>query len=165
MHSVQRLRTWIGREEGSSLVEYSLACSVFFAMLIGVFQMSLAFYTLDYVSDAAREGSRYAMVRGSNSCANTPNLTNCNVTSNQVQSHVRGIAYPGIVPANLTVSTTWQTASTTQPTTWSACSSGTCNAPGNLVTVVATYALPLSVPFVPSLSFNLTSKSQMVISQ
>src|ERR1700739_219583 len=122
MHSVQRLCKCVGPDEGSSLVEYSLACSVFFAMLIGISQMSLAFYTLDYVCDAAREGSRYAMVRGSNSCTNTPNLTNCNVTSDQVQSYVRGIAYPGIVPAQLTVTTTWQSATITQSTTtWSAC--------------------------------------------
>jgi Flp pilus assembly protein TadG len=146
-------------------VEWALSCSVFLAMLIGVFQMSLAFYTMHYISDAARQGSRYAMVRGSTSCTNTANLSNCNATSGQIQAYVRSIAYPGITASNLTVTTTWLTASTTKPTTWSSCSSGTCNAPGSQVKVVAAYSFPLSVPFVPSLSFSFTSTSKMVISQ
>lgn len=160
-----RLRTWNRDDAGSSLVEYALACTIFFAMLIGVFQMCFAFYTLEYISDAAREGSRYAMVRGSMSCTNTPNLPNCNATEAQVQNYVKGLSYPGIRPERLTISTTWSTVSTTQPTTWSACTTGICNVPGNLVTVTASYAYPLSVPFVPKLSFTLKSKSQMVISQ
>lgn len=166
------MRRWVrallrhaSREEGSGLVETALASTVFLAMLMGVFQMSLAFYTLHYISDAARQGSRYAMVRGSTSCTNTPNLSNCNVTSDQVQTYVRGIKYPGIQSSRLTLTTTWMTASTTQPTTWSTCSTGTCNVPGNQVKVVAAYTFPLSVPFVPRLSFSLTSTSKMVISQ
>jgi Flp pilus assembly protein TadG len=153
------------REEGSGLLETALASTVFLAMLLGIFQMSLASYTLHYISDAAREGSRYAMVRGSTSCTNTPNLSNCNVTSDQVQTYVRSLAYPGIQSSRLTVTTTWMSASSTQPTTWSSCTTGTCNAPGNQVKVVAAYTFPLSVPFVPALSFSLTSTSKMVISQ
>jgi len=162
---VARLGRLTCREEGSSLVETALACTVFLAMLTGVFQMSLAFYALHYVSDAAREGSRYAAVRGSTSCTNTPNLSSCNATSGQIQTYVRGLGYPGITASNLTVTTTWLTASSTQPTTWSSCSTGTCNAPGSQAKVVATYSFPLSVPFVPRLSFSLTSTSKMVISQ
>lgn len=169
---MRAVKRWIIRlvrhasgEEGAGLVEWALSCSVFLAVLIGVFQMSLAFYTLHYLSDAAREGSRYAAVRGSTSCTNTSSLSNCNATSAQIQTYVRGLGYPGINANNLTVTTTWRTASSTQPTTWSSCSSGTCNAPGSQVKVVAAYSFPLSVPFVPSLSFSLTSTSKMVISQ
>ena len=147
------------------MVETALACTVFLAMLIGVFQGALAFYTVHYVSDAAREGSRYAVVRGSTSCTNTPNLTNCNATSAQIQAYVKGIKYPGINSTKLTITTSWLTAGATQPTTWSACTGGTCNAPGNMVKVVAAYTFSLSVPFVPKHSYNLTSTSQMVISQ
>ena len=137
----------------------------FFAMLVGSFQMMLVLYTFHFVSDAAREGSRYAIVRGSTSCTNTPNLSNCNATADQVQTYVKGLNYPGINPANLSVSTTWLKAGTSIPATWSACASGTCNAPGNLVKVVATYSYSLTVPFVPAATWNLTSTSQMVISQ
>jgi Flp pilus assembly protein TadG len=159
---------WLHRlrdEEGASLVETALASTIFLAMLLGAFQMTMALYTMNYVAEAAREGSRYAMVRGSTSCANTPSLTNCNATPDQVQTWVRGRGFPSIKSGNLTVTTTWSTASGTYPTTWTACTSGTCNAPGNQVKVVAVYAYSLAIPLVPQLSFNLTSTSRMVISQ
>ena len=55
-------------EEGASIVETAFASTIFFAMLMGTFQMLLASYTFHFVSDAAREATRYAMVRGSTSC-------------------------------------------------------------------------------------------------
>ena len=152
-------------EEGASIVETAFASTIFFAMLMGTFQMLLASYTFHFVSDAAREATRYAMVRGSTSCTNTPSLSSCNATSDQIQTYVRALKYPGIKSSSLTVTTTWRTASTTTPTTWSACSSGTCNVPGNQVRVVVTYAFPFSVPFVPRSTLSLTSTSRMVISQ
>jgi len=157
--------TGVRDEGGTSTVEMALASMVFLAMLIGVFQMMLALYTFNYVSDAARQGSRYAMVRGSTSCTNTPTLTNCNVTGDKIQTWVQGRAYPGIKSGTLTLTTTWLKASASQPTTWSACTSGTCNAPGNQVKVVASYSYAFAVPFVPKLTFNLSSSSKMVIAQ
>jgi Flp pilus assembly protein TadG len=151
-------------EEGSSLVETALASSAFFAMLIGTFQVSLALYASHFVDEAAREASRYAMVRGGTSCTNTPNLSNCNVTSAQIQTYVRGLGYPGVTASNVNVTTTWLSASASQPTTWSACANQ-CNSPGNLVKVVATYPFTISIPLVPNLSFSLTSTSSSVISQ
>jgi Flp pilus assembly protein TadG len=161
---IRKLRC-LGGEEGASIVETAFACVIFLAMLIGTFQMMLGFYTFHFVSDAAREATRYAIVRGSTSCTNTPNLSNCNATSAQIQTYVRGLNYPGITSSRLTVTTTWLTASATTPTTWSACTSGTCNVPGNQVKVVAVYAFPFSVPFVPRSTLSLTSTSRMVISQ
>jgi len=159
---------WLHRireEEGASIVETGLVIMVFLAMLIGAFQATMALYTVNFVAEAAREGSRYAMVRGSTSCTNTPSLTNCNATSDQVQTWVRGRGYPGIKSSKLTVTTSWSTASSTYPRTWTTCTSGTCNAPGNQVKVVATYAYSAPIPFAPRLSINLTSTSRMVISQ
>jgi Flp pilus assembly protein TadG len=168
---MRAMRRWVralvrhaGREEGSGLVETALASTVFLAILMGIFQMSLAFYTLHYLSDAAREGSRYAMVRGSTSCTNTPDLSNCDVTSDQVQTYVRGIAYPGITSSRLTVTSTWMSASSTQPTTVDV-HHRHLQRPGQPGEGGSAYTYPLSVPFVPSLSFSLTSTSKMVISQ
>ncbi len=152
-------------QEGSSTVEVALASLVFLAMLIGSFEALLGLYTYNFVSEAAREASRYAAVRGSTSCTNTPNLTNCNATSDKIQTWVKSRGYPGIKTSNLTVTATWNTVSASTPATWSTCTTGTCNAPGNMVKVVATYAYPLHVPFAPTLSINLTSTSRMVISQ
>lgn len=155
----------LAAEEGATAVETALASLVFLAMLIGAYQALLALYTVNFVSDAAREATRYAAVRGSTSCTNTPNLTNCNATSAQIQSYIQGLGYPGIKTSKLTVTTTWLAASSTTPTTWSSCTTGTCNAPGNMAKVVATYAFTLSVPFAPNATFNLSSTSRMVISQ
>jgi len=146
------------------MFEMALASTVFLAMLIGVFEMMLALSTFNYVTDAARQGTRYAMVRGSTSCTNTPNLSNCNATAAEIKTYVQGISYPGIKSSNLTVTASWLSASSTYPTSWSSCG-GTCNAPGNLVKVVASYPFTFSVPFVPKATLTMTSTSQMVISQ
>lgn len=127
--------------------------------------MSLAMYVYQYCSDAARQATRYAMVRGSTSCTNTPNLTNCDATTANITTYVRGLGYSGITTANVTVTTTWCSASTSTPTTWSSCSSGTSNAPGNLVKVAVSYPLTFQIPYGPNLSLSLSSTSQMVISQ
>lgn len=147
------------------MVETAISCVVLFAILFGIFEMSLALYTYYFTSDAAREATRYAIVRGSTSCTNTPNLSNCNATTTQIQSYVQGLNFPGITTSKVSVTTSWYSASSTTPTTWSACSTGICNAPGNLVKVQVSYPMSLQIPFVNSLSLKLNSTSQMVISQ
>ncbi len=158
------------REDGMSMVEFALACAVLFAMLFGVVYTSLALYTFHYVSEAAREGSRYAIVRGSTCHANTPGLSNCpsgggGITSAQLQTYIQNLGYPGIDAVNhMTVAATWYTpgANLSSPTL---CTTGTCNAPGNIVNVQVTYTLPLSIPFSIQKTLSLTSTSQMVIAQ
>ena len=153
-------------EEGSSLVETALASSVVLALIFGILQMSLALYTYHCICEAAREGSRYSIVRGSTSCSNTPKLTNCGASADQIQTYVKSIDVPGLNSAQyMTVSTNWLNASATKPTTWSVCALGTCNAPGNLVKVQVMYELPLSIPFWRSTVLDLRSTSQMVIAQ
>ena len=87
-------------QTGSAVIEIALASVVLMGMVVGMFQMFLAFYTYHYISEAAREGSRYAMVRGSTSCTNTPGLANCNATAAEVRSYVQGLGLPGIDATN-----------------------------------------------------------------
>lgn len=135
------------------------------ALLFGAIQIGYALYAYNYVSDAAREATRYAIVRGSTSCTDTPSLSNCNATAGQIQTYVRNLGYPGFSSGNVTVTTTWCSASSTPPATWSTCSSTTGNAPGNAVNVVVTYALPFSIPYWRSTTLNVSSTSQMIIQQ
>ena len=165
MRAVIGKRNCLNREEGSSLVEFALMSAAFLTILIGSFEALLAFYTNHFLSEAAREASRYAMVRGSTSCTNTPNLSNCNVTAAQIQTFVQGLGYPGITSSQIAVTTTWCAASSAQPTTWSACTATTSPAPGNLVNVVVAYPFSLNVPFASNGTLNMSSTSQMVISQ
>lgn len=167
---VHRALAWIRRDNGSAMVEMAFACTVLVAFMFGICQTTLALYYGHFCSDAARQATRYAMVRGSTSCTNTPNLTNCNATGDQIKTWVRGLGYPAVVSTNVSVTTSWYTASTTEPakgstTTWALCTTGTCNKPGNLVKVVVGYPVAYSVPFGPTLSLNLTSTSQLLISQ
>jgi Flp pilus assembly protein TadG len=161
-HSVlARLRD----ESGLNAVEMAISCTVLFALLIGICQLSLGLYSYQFCSDAARQATRYAMVRGSTSCTNTPSLAKCNASTTDISTYVKGLGYTGITSSSITVTTSWCAASSSTPTTWSSCSSGTTNAPGNLVKVVVSYPLSIKIPFAPTLSLNLGSTSQMVVSQ
>jgi Flp pilus assembly protein TadG len=147
----------------------ALTSSVLLAMLMGICEISFAIYVSQYTSDAARQATRYAMVRGNTSCLNTPNLPNCDATGTEIQTWVQGLAYPGIQTGNVTATTTWCTASTTQPsssnpTSWT-CSSGASNSPGNLVEVNVSYPISFTIPWVNTFSFHIASTSQMVIAQ
>jgi Flp pilus assembly protein TadG len=156
-------------EEGGSLVEMGLCCIVLMPMLFGVIQFSMALYAYHFVSYAAREGSRYAMVRGSLSCTNTPNLSNAcsstsGATSANIQTWVQGLGYP--LANKLTVSTTWYSysADVNGHATWALCASQ-CSVPGNQVKVTVTDRFPLAVPYWKSLTIPIRSSATMVISQ
>ncbi|MGC2162893.1 MAG: TadE/TadG family type IV pilus assembly protein [Silvibacterium sp.] len=151
--------------DGAALVEFALCSAILFSLLIGIMELSIAFFTYHYVNDAAREASRWAMVRGSTSCTNTPGLTDCDATGAEVQTFVRNLGYPSIVSSNTTVNTAWCTVSATQPASWSGCSATGSNAPGNVVQVQVIYAFPLSIPFVSKQTLSIQSTSEMVISQ
>lgn len=168
--ALKRIAASLSDDTGSNLVEMAITSSVLLAMLLGICQISFALYISQFTSDAARQASRYAMVRGSTSCLNTPNLTNCDASATEIQNFVQGLDFPGIQTSNVTATTTWCAASTTQPTSssptsWSSCSSGTSNAPGNLVEVNVSYPLTFTIPFVHTFSLNIASQSQMVIAQ
>ena len=144
------------RERGASLVEMTLSLIVLLTLVFGIIEVSEALYTYEIISDAAREGTRYAMVRGS---ACSAPITPCPATSANVQTYLRGIALPGINPTLLTATATW-------PTTGSSCtpSVSPCNNPGNVVQVTVNYSFRMALPFVRTSTITLTSTSQMVIS-
>jgi Flp pilus assembly protein TadG len=158
-------------EEGATLVETAIAMSVFLAVLFGVIQMSLALYAYHFVSDAAREASRWAMVRGSK-CSTSINMAFCSPTSSlsagadntDIQAYVRSMGYP--FASSLTTSTVWYSASTSTPTTWTACgTAAACKVAGNQVTVTVSYSFPLNIPFWKNTNLGVSSTSSMVISE
>ncbi len=141
--------------EGQTLVETALSLTILFTMTFAIIELGMALYSYNFVAESAREGSRYAMVRGS-SCTG-----NCTIATNDsVQTYVRNLKYPGLNSSNLTVTTTW-------PDTGVTCtpSATPCNNPGNNVMVKATYAFPWTIPFIPSGTLTMTSTSEMIISQ
>lgn len=160
----------VRREDGSSIVEMAFAMMVLVGMMTGICEVSLGWYYAHFCSDGARQATRYAMVRGSASCTNTPNLTTCDATAAQIKAYVQGLGYPGVVGTSVGVTTTWYSANTTSPSvgstvTWTVCGTE-CNEPGNMVKVVVTYPMTLPIPIAKSTyALHLSGTSQMVISQ
>jgi Flp pilus assembly protein TadG len=145
-------------ERGNVLLEFAFAGSVAMMMLLGIVEFGRALYDYHLVSNAARIGSRYAIVHGADCFQTLPGCTA--VGSAEVQTYVRSVS-PGIDPTALTVTTTWT------PPANSICSS--IGAPykttGCVVTVNAQYTFTVLVPLVPLQSFVLSSTSTMVMSQ
>jgi Flp pilus assembly protein TadG len=155
-------------ESGATLVELALCSVILFAFVFGILEMSLAIYGYHFISDAAREGTRYAIVRGwtapsvgGTACASYTSGA-CTASSAQIQQYVKSKSFPGIVQADMTVTPSWSTypggVACTAP-------SSTCNIPGNLVTVQVQYAYPISIPFMVTRTITMNSTAAMVISQ
>lgn len=148
----------IDHDLGSVTLETAVSFVLHFALLFGVMEASLGIYAFHFTAQAAREGTRYASVRGF-SCAGFSSA--CPAQSSDIQTYIKGITYPGIDPAAMTVTTTWSAFPS-----GTACSpSASCNNPGDLVTVVVKYQFPFSVPLLPANIWTVTSTSAMVISQ
>jgi Flp pilus assembly protein TadG len=156
--NLRRLLRLYGGESGTTIVEFAVSTSVLFMLAFGIIQTCLAMYAYEYVSDAAASAARYAAVRGG-SCTG---LSTCGASSAQIQTYVQSIAYPGIRASSLGATATWLSASSAQPTTWTACGNQ-CDATGNAVNVRVTYTIPLYLPYWRSTSISVSSASQMVI--
>lgn len=144
-------------EHGATVVEMALSVMILLTVLFGLIEICLALYTYHYVSYAAREGTRYAIVHGAECMVSG---VSCTATSSQIQTYVQDLGYPGVNPSNMTVTATWSA----YPA-GGACNAAGCNGSGDLVTVMAQYNFLLSIPFVKATTLNLTSTSSMVISQ
>jgi Flp pilus assembly protein TadG len=139
-------------EEGASLAEFGLGFAILSMSMFGIIAFCGAMYSCVFVSEAAREASRYVMVRGS-ACTG---FSDCNInTSAPVNTYVQNHLYPGIRRANVTATAAWSG------------SNSPSNAPGNFVTVTVNYNFPMAIPFWPKAGsiLHLTSSSQMAISQ
>jgi Flp pilus assembly protein TadG len=144
-------------EQGSTLVETALSIVILLAFIFGIMETGFALYTYHFIAEAAREGTRYAIVRGS-TC--TGFASACPAATSDIQSYVKNLGFPGIDMSKMTVSPTWSAYTSGSP-----CSPGFCNSPGNLITVTVNYNFPLSIPFVPAQTIALSSTSAMIISQ
>jgi Flp pilus assembly protein TadG len=143
-------------ESGSSAVEMAISLPIMLCVLFAIMEFGYALYTYNVVAESAREGSRWASVRGS-ACTGG---YECNANFFQIRQYVQNLGYPGVNPAQMHVRTEWCPVG------------GPCffsffpaNYPGNTVKVTVTYPFTLSIPFVPQELWTFSSTSQMVISQ
>jgi Flp pilus assembly protein TadG len=169
------------KERGSTLLEFALVVVLFFTFFFGIIDFARALFAYHFISNAAREGTRYAIVRGT-SCTG-PASFECNITPTQIQNYVTSITPSGINSSSVIVdsdpSFIWPG---TGPGTGT---NGGCNTsnnlnnnPGCFVQVKVQYGFNFIFPFMPSgtctvgsggqaVTANLcmSSTSEMVISQ
>jgi Flp pilus assembly protein TadG len=157
-------RTPLIGEAGTALIEAALSISVLLIFMFGVIQVSLALYSYHFISDAAREATRYAIVRGSSWPAPCDGgdgsgyaSAGCVANPNDVKNYVQSIQFPGISSSNLQATPTWMT-------TFGGTSCSPCNNPGDVVQVQVTYTFPFSVPFLAKRTFSMSSTSEVMIS-
>ena len=178
-------------EDGGSIVEMALVCAfVYLPILFGTFEVSYGLYIYNYVCSVAHQATRYAAVRGANSCVIQSNFADCNLSpggsqnsnpastsgTTTLQNYVQGMNYMGIDPNKLTVTATWYTESFDNSSgfsvgSWdSSCTStninNSCNNIGNSVQVAVVYNLPLNIPFWRGgRTIPITGVSKMMISE
>ena len=150
-------------ERGNALVEFALSASILFVVLFGIMETSRAIYSYHFVTYAAQEGARYAVVHGGdwpNVCSSTV-IFGCKASDSDVQTYVRNLTPPGLDSSSVTVTRTWLN---TSPNCTSSC---TCapNLRGCYVKVKVAYSFSFSVPFLPTSALNLVGTSVKVIQQ
>jgi Flp pilus assembly protein TadG len=156
--SRKRLQPARARERGSTMLESAVMISVLLVMLFGVIGFGNALYTYHFVSNTAREATRWASVRG-NSC--TGGLSGgCPAADTDVTAYVQSLSTGiGLDPTKVTTTTTW----VAPPNNLSICNAQP-NSPGCVVKVQVQYSFQFLFPLLPS-GFTMQSTSQMVISQ
>ena len=100
----QRLR--LSRtERGSALVEFAFVCIIFLTLLFGITGFGHALYAYHFVSNAAREGSRWAAVNGKR-CTDDTSCT-APATATDIQNFVKTIIPQGVDASKVTINPSW----------------------------------------------------------
>jgi Flp pilus assembly pilin Flp len=170
-------------ERGATLVEFALICMVFLAMVFGIIEFSRALYSYHFLSNMARDATRWAAVNGStcgndSSCDGAEGMNNGPATAADIENYVKGHVPMGINPAEITAIALWPKSGATLP---SACSTNPtaqgcncysssigsdntdANSPGCTVEVTVKYQFHFLFPFIHNSPITLSSSSEMII--
>ena len=139
-------------QRGASLVETVIVMGVLLALMFGIIDFGRALYTYSFVAQLARQGARWAIVRGANCTVLCPSGP---AGPSDVQTYVRSLSEGATDPSQMTVTPVWSGTS--------GCTAS--HTPGCLVTVTVSYPFRFFLPFVlPNHSITMSSSSQMVVS-
>jgi len=141
-------------QRGTAMFEYAIVVLISLMMLFGIVDFGRALYAYHFISNAAREGTRFASVRG-NTC--TFFASDCPATRAQIRAFVKNVPQ-GINAAALTV-----TPNFTNPNGLPVCGS-TQNYPGCGIQVRVDYNFSFIFPLMPT-SIAMSSTSEMIISR
>lgn len=158
-HAAQmRLRA---SERGSALVEFALVFILLMTILLGVAGFGHALYAYHYVSSAARQATRWAIVNGA-TCA-TDNTCAAPAAKSDVQTFIQNITPQGIDWSQVTVTTCGMAGDTEcGDSTLTVCAT-TVNSPGCVAQVNVSYNFQFIFPLLPANTLTLSSTSEMTI--
>jgi Flp pilus assembly protein TadG len=144
--------TKLAGESGSNLVEYAILFIAFMMLMFGITGFGHALYAYTFVSNVARDASRWAAVNGStcgsdNSCNGVGIMNNGPAVAGDVTTYVTNRTPLGIDPAQVTVTTTWIPD----------------NKPGSSVQVQVQYNFTFIFPLIRTSALPLTSTSETVV--
>jgi Flp pilus assembly protein TadG len=125
-------------QKGSVLVESAITLLIVLLFLIGIMEGGLLIWSYNTVAFAAREGTRYATVRGADSSSPA--------SASTISTYVKAQAV-GLDPNLMTVTTTWNPS----------------NSPGGFVQVVVQYQYSTLTSLFVSAPIALTSTSKTVV--
>jgi Flp pilus assembly protein TadG len=145
------------KARGSALIEFAFVLPLLAMLIFGMIDFGRALYAYHFVSNAAREATRWASVRGSQ-C--TAWAQACPAGPADVQNYVDSIVPPGISPQALSVTAAWMP----PPENPASCTAST-KAPGCAVEVQVSYNFKFMLPFLPTGTYSMQSTSEMIISQ
>lgn len=173
---VSILRCAARNESGATLVETAIAILVFFCLLLGVIQGGMAAYSYHYLSNAAHEATRYAIVRGASwgsSCDGSGaagsgyDSSMCTASTEDIANFVARRGFPGIhiVPSDVCVEYFSSVPSSASTSCTTSTGSTLSNSTGDIVQVTITYPFSFSLPGLRTYTYTMSSTSQMVIAQ
>lgn len=143
-----------GRSVGQALTEFALVAPLFFLLLFAIIEGGQFILYYETLSNATREGARYAIVHGSNSsCPSGPmppgiNAPSCyDPTGANVVEQVKNTAF-GLLGSGVVVTPTWGPLG---------------NGREADVNVAATYTYQALVPIVPLPPITVNAESTLVI--
>ena len=138
------------RSRAQALVEFALVVPWFFLLLFGIIEAGRFIFYYETLSNATREGARYAIVNGANTlgCPSgppAPGSSGCDTSGANVSARVRqsGIGLPNAI----TVTPTWTPD----------------NGRGSTVNVTAQMTYHVLVPLVPLPDITVKAESTLVI--
>jgi Flp pilus assembly protein TadG len=135
-------------ESGQAVIEIALALPIIAAFSFMMIELCLAFYSYCMISETAREGTRYAIVRGATCQTSTGG--SCTASAATITTAVTHMGWPNLGNGTLSANTTYP--------------DGNEN-PGSRVQVVVNYVYPFNIPFAPKGSLHMSSTSVMYIVQ
>ena len=96
-----------GRTRGQAMAEFAIVAPLFFLLLFGIIEVGRFIFYYEVLSNATREGARYAIVNGASSipCPSGPAFpgsTACDTDGTRVANAVRRAAF-GTLGTSVTV--------------------------------------------------------------